>query len=133
EEEEEEQQKAVAPVEEDRAAVHGTLRAPRHWEKLLVDAPVIGGRGRWERRLAGLHAKLTSDLKEYEKKAEDGLADHVRRDLGALEALRKFALPIVSELAPLPAFRPGAPSALWGEWLDCLAKLATRAIRHPER
>jgi ATP-dependent helicase/nuclease subunit B len=130
EEEEEEERGPPAPVEEDRAAAFGTLRAPRHWERLLVDAAVIGGRERWARRIDGLHEKLTSDLKEYEKRAEDGLADHVRRDLGALGALRKFALPLVSELAALPASGSGA---LWGEWLDCLAKLATRSIRHPER
>ncbi len=118
----------LAPVEEDRAAAYGTLRTPRHWEKLLVDAAVIGGRDRWERRIDGLHAKLTDDLAEYVKKAEDGLADHARRDLGALEALRRFALPIVDELASLPA-----GGATWGEWLDCLGKLAARAIRHPER
>jgi len=124
----EEEDKPVAPVEEDRAAAYGTLRTPRHWEKLLVDAAVIGGRDRWERRIAGLHAKLTDDLAEYVKKAEDGLADHARRDLGALEALSRFALPIVDELAALPA--GGAP---WGDWLDGLSKLAARAIRHPER
>ncbi|HSO38492.1 MAG TPA: PD-(D/E)XK nuclease family protein [Labilithrix sp.] len=127
-EEAEDDEKPVAPVEEDRAAAYGTLRTPRHWEKLLVDAAVIGGRERWERRVAGLHAKLTDDLDAYVKKAEDGLADHARRDLGALEALRRFALPIVGELAALPT-----AGASWGEWLDGLATLATRAIRHPDR
>jgi RecB family exonuclease len=122
-------------AEEDRAAAFGTLRAPRHWERLLVDAAVIGGKARWEKRLDGLHAKLTDDLDAYVSKGEDALADGVRRDLGALEALRRFALPIVGELAALPG-GPSATStheATWGDWLDCLAKLATRAIRHPER
>jgi CRISPR/Cas system-associated exonuclease Cas4 (RecB family) len=129
---------APRPVaEEDRAAAFGTLRAPRHWERLLVDAAVIGGKERWQKRLDGLHAKLTDDLEAYVKKAEDGLADGVRRDLAALEALRTFALPIIGELAALP----GGPSAskevkdgaTWGDWIDCLSKLAMRAIRHPER
>ena len=127
EEEEAESTQPPAPVEEDRAAVYGTLRAPRHWERLLVDAAVIGGRDRWERRIAGLHEKLTSDLVAYERKAEDSLADHTRRELAALESLRRFALPLVSELAAFPK------AALWGEWLDCLGKLATRALRKPER
>lgn len=130
--------KAPAPVaEEDRTAAFGTLRAPRHWERLLVDAAVIGGKERWQKRLDGLHAKLSDDLDAYVKKAEDGLADGVRRDLAALDALRKYALPIVGELAALPGGPSAAPAlaggATWGEWLDCLAKLATRAIRHPER
>ncbi|MEA2752870.1 MAG: ATP-dependent helicase/nuclease subunit, partial [Myxococcales bacterium] len=129
---------AARPVaEEDRAAAFGTLRAPRHWERLLVDSAVIGGNDRWQKRLSGLHAKLTKDLEAYVKKAEDALADGVRRDLAALDALRKFALPIVAELAALP----GGPSAskevkngaTWGDWIDCLSKLAMRAIRHPER
>ena len=125
-----------APVaEEDRAAAFGTLRAPRHWERLLVDAAVIGGKDRWQKRLEGLHAKLSLDLDAYVKKAEDALSDGVRRDLAALESLSRFALPIVSELAALPG-GPGSSgdaSATWGDWLDGLAKLATRAIRHPDR
>ena len=36
-----------APVRE------GQLRAPRRWERLLVDAAVIGGRDRWRRRIRG--------------------------------------------------------------------------------
>jgi ATP-dependent helicase/nuclease subunit B len=124
-------------AEEDRAAAFGTLRAPRHWERLLVDSAVIGGQERWQKRLLGLHAKLTDDLEAYVKKAEDGLADGVRRDLAALDALRKFALPIVAELAALPggpsAAKDLAKGATWGDWIDCLSKLATRAIRHPER
>ena len=35
-------------AEEDRGAAFGTLRTPRHWERLLVDAAVIGEAGRWE-------------------------------------------------------------------------------------
>lgn len=124
-------------AEEDRAAAFGTLRAPRHWERLLVDAAVIGGQERWHKRLDGLRAKLTGDLDTYVRKAEDGLADGVRRDLAALDALRKFALPIVGDLAALPG-GPCAPpetsgGPTWGDWLDGLATLATRAIRHPER
>lgn len=124
-------------AEEDRSAAFGTLRAPRHWERLLVDAAVIGGKDRWQKRLDGLRAKLKTDLEAYEAKAEDALADGARRDLGALEALCKFALPVVGELAALPggpaASTATANGAPWGEWLDCLAKLATRAIRRPER
>ena len=125
-----------APIaEEDRAAAFGTLRAPRHWERLLVDAAVIGGKDRWQKRLDGLHAKLTLDLDAYVKKAEDALEGGVRRDLAALDSLRRFALPIVGELAALPGGPDSSRSdgATWGDWLDGLAKVATRAIRHPER
>ena len=33
-------------------------RAPASWEKLLVDAAVIGGRDRWRRRLRGLEREF---------------------------------------------------------------------------
>ena len=38
--------------------VEGVLRAPWRWERLLVDASVIGSRARWERRLRGLGEEL---------------------------------------------------------------------------
>jgi hypothetical protein len=114
-------------AEEDRAAVAGTLRAPRHWERLLVEAAVIGEAGRWKKRLAGLAAKLEGDVAAYEKKAETALAEGSRRELAALEALRRFALPLIDDLAALPK------RATWGVYLDKLSALATRALRRPER
>jgi CRISPR/Cas system-associated exonuclease Cas4 (RecB family) len=122
-----EEPKAPPIAEEDRAAAFGTLRAPRHWERLLVDAAVIGGAERWSARLTGLENELRKDLEAYEKKAEDGLAEVTKRDLAGLASLRKFALPLVEDLAALPR------SATWSEWIDGLGKVATRAIRHPER
>ncbi len=118
----------TAPVaEEDRTAPFGSLRTPRHWERLLVDAAVIGGAARWERRLDGLSQELHSDLAAFTRKGEESLADGVRRELGALSGLRRFALPLIRDLDALPG------RATWGEWLDALASLATRAIRRPER
>ena len=94
--------------------------APWRWEQLLVDAAVIGGLDRWERRLAGLEAQLA---------LEDG--DHGRerreRALADLRQLRAFALPLLHDLAALPA------SATWGKWIDLLSALATRALRKPDR
>ena len=43
-----EDQADEAPVRE------GQLRAPRRWERLLVDAAVIGGHDRWRRGSRGL-------------------------------------------------------------------------------
>ncbi len=37
-----------------RPVIAGTLRTPRGWERLLVDARVIGGRERWREGLRGL-------------------------------------------------------------------------------
>jgi RecB family exonuclease len=106
----------------------GVLRAPRRWEQLIVDAAVIGGLDRWERRLAGLAADLAAQLVEAEAEdAEGASVPRLRRTIADLEALRGFALPLVGELAALPA------SAPWPAWIAALGALATRALRKPER
>lgn len=122
-----EEPKPPAVAEEDRGVASGTLRTPRHWERLLVEAAVIGEAGRWRSRLAGLAAKLASDVEAYEKKDEAALAESSRRELAALESLRRFALPLVDDLAALPT------RATWGEWIDKLGALASRALRRPDR
>ncbi len=115
----------AAPLE-NQPVVAGSLRAPRLWERLLVDAAVIGGIDRWRRRLGGLHAKMGKDLSELED-PEDPVALRIRHDRHALEGLREYALPLLEELVALPR------SAPWGTWLDRLGALATRALRHPAR
>ena len=81
--------------------------APLGWERLIVDAAVIGGRDRWEQRLAGLREEL------YRR--EDGRVE-------ALETLTAMALPLIGRLAELPA------SATWGEWIDALHALVEFAL-----
>lgn len=107
-------------VSVDAPVVAGTLRAPWRWERLIVEASVIGGRERWARRLDGLEARLRLDDSEAGRESRE-------RRLADLTHLRGFALPLLDELAALPAF------ASWGEWLDRLSALATRALRRPER
>ncbi len=116
------------PLVDDPAAVPaiaGTLHEPRRWEKLLVEAAVIGGVDRWKRRLDGLAEELRR------KRAALGDEDEARvaaleRDLRNMEHLRAFALPLVTQLAALPQ------AARWGEWLDALRALAQVALREPE-
>jgi RecB family exonuclease len=115
------------PAEDlDAPVAGGRLRAPRRWEELLVDAAVIGGRERWERRLDGLAHERELDLEALDD-VDDPRAERFRRDLADLSVLREFALPLLDELASLPE------SAQWGEWLDRLSALATRALRRPAR
>ncbi len=106
----------------------GTLRVPRRWEQLLVDAAVVGGLDRWERRLAGLRAEL--ELRRAGLLAETidhpGVAQ-IERALTDLAHLSDYALPLLQDLAALP------DAALWSEWLDRLGALATRALRDPHR
>ncbi|HEY1956274.1 MAG TPA: PD-(D/E)XK nuclease family protein [Polyangiaceae bacterium] len=105
----------------------GSLRAPRHWERLLVDAAVIEGKDRWERRLDGLRHKFEDDLAQARRISEEDRARAIERDLEAIVALRDFALPLLGDLEALPA------SATWGEWIDALSALASRALRSPSR
>jgi CRISPR/Cas system-associated exonuclease Cas4 (RecB family) len=106
---------------------YGTLRTPRLWERLLVDAAVIQEKSRWERRLAGLEHALRDDLAQAHRIADDAHAKRLERDIEALKSLHDFALPILGELEALPA------SATWGEWIDALQMLASRALRSPSR
>jgi CRISPR/Cas system-associated exonuclease Cas4 (RecB family) len=112
----------------DGAAPDGTLRAPWNWERLLVESAVIGGKDRWKRRLDGLRAEYRLKLKELAtEEPESARAKSIERDLGNLEHLAAFALPIVEDLAGFPA------ETTWGEWLEILERLAPRVLRRPER
>ncbi len=112
--------------EPDSARGSGSLPAPRRWERLLVEAAVIGGRGRWQRRLDGYARELERSAAALED--PDGpIAERLRRDQQDLAQLRAFALPLVDALAELPA------AARWGAWVDALGALAARALRSPER
>ena len=104
----------------------GQLRAPRRWERLLVEAAVIGGRDRWRRRIDGLTNELQRRRSELGGEDETQAAA-LARELEDLTALAGYALPLIDALASLPTAAP------WGEWLDQLGALATRALRQPDR
>jgi ATP-dependent helicase/nuclease subunit B len=122
------------PVEADLAAAcidnapvrDGQLRAPRRWERLLVEAAVIGGRDRWRRRIGGLANDLRLRLSELGEEDEMQAAT-LRRTLDDLAAFAGYAIPLIDLLHSLPA------AADWGEWLDQLGELATRALKQPDR
>jgi len=101
--------------------VEGTLRAPWRWERLLVDAAVIGNRERWERRLGGLGAEF--ELRRSELKDDDVRAAVIDRQILDLKHLGDVAMPQISALAALP------PRAMWGEWLGHLRALTALAVR----
>lgn len=104
----------------------GQLRAPRRWERLLVEAAVIGGRDRWRRRIDGLANELRLRLSELadEDEAEAVALERTLEDLAAFSA---YAMPLINILDSLPK------SANWGEWLDHLSALATQALKQPDR
>jgi RecB family exonuclease len=113
-------------VDPDAPVVAGSLRAPWRWEKLIVDAAVIGGTARWKRRLEGLAQALDTRLADLED-PDDPAALRLARRKEDLAHLRDFALPLLDALDALPL------RATWGEWAAQLALLAERAIREPAR
>ncbi len=115
------------PDSDETPVVGGTLRAPYRWDELLVDSAVVGGRDRWERRLAGLAADLAARLAEL--RSDDPESPRIRRiehQIQNLAHLRQFALPVIERLAALPQKAP------WGEWLDHLEALAPMVLRDPD-
>ncbi len=105
----------------------GAPGAPWRWERLLVEASVIGrDAGRWRRRLAGRRRELDRQIQEARR--DDG-GDAKAEALEALRAqlahLEAFALPLIEEMAAWPA------AASWGDWLDRFEALAPRVLRTP--
>lgn len=100
--------------------------APSAWEKMLVDAAVIGGSDRWARRLKGLERELSLQLGALERENDEESRRHVGWRLEQLRQFESFALPLIETLDTLPA------RALWKDWLDALNALARRAIRNPD-
>ena len=112
----------------DDRVVAGTLRAPWRWEELLVEAYVIEGLDRWQRRLPGLRAEYERRLKELADEDQDSprlLA--LARDRDELRHLESFALPIVAELDSWDSARS------WGAWLTAFEALVPRVLRQPAR
>jgi len=117
---------AEVPIAEPIDASDDTsLAVPIGWEKLLVDAAVIGGHERWARRLRGLRAELQKQLRNLDKE-DQSHRPHIERRIEQLKRLEHFALPLIDVLGALPK------SANWGAWLDRLADLAPMALRRPE-
>jgi ATP-dependent helicase/nuclease subunit B len=113
------------PESDDSPILAGTLQTPIAWEKLLVDAAVIGGRDRWARRLGGLESEYRLRLATLESDG-DSRRSQLERDLARLGHLQSFALPLIEFLDFLPS------SAAWRDWLELLASLAARALRRPD-
>lgn len=95
-----------------------------HWERLLVEASVVGGRERWASRLSGLERELR--LKRKALREEEPRAALLESRLEGLSALRDFALPLLDRLGSLPG------EGSWGTWLPALRRLAVDALRSPE-
>jgi RecB family exonuclease len=111
-----------AEVEPDETS---NIATPIAWERLLVDAAVIGGRDRWFRRLRGLEEEFRLQLSAL-KDGDPPEHERIDRQLERLRNLERFALPLIEMLDALPQ------SAEWQQWLHHLRSLATRSLRDPE-
>lgn len=100
--------------------------APRHWERLLTTAAVVGGLERWRRRLSGLGESLALRLSGLDDGADYRRAA-LEQEIAALEALQAFALPLLERLDGLPE------RASWHEWSQQIVQLALAALSRPER
>jgi CRISPR/Cas system-associated exonuclease Cas4 (RecB family) len=117
----------VGVDDEERAVLAGSLRTPRRWERMLVEAAVVGGNPeRWRRRLEGFEQELRARREEVDRNdpGSSRLAA-IDDDRQRLRHLGAFALPIIMEMAAWPA------AATWGQWLDRLDGLAPRTLRAP--
>lgn len=123
---EEKQARAGSSAATDTSDSNGSAHAPWRWERLLVEAAVIGSRERWENRLLGLKNQIERQRTELDD-PDGAQAAALTRQLGDIEKLREFALPLIDKLVALP------DQANWGEWLTALRDLTDAAIRDKDR
>src|ERR1700735_5055913 len=122
-------ERSATPVDDGDASdpvpvIDGTTRAPWRWERLLVDAAVIGSAQRWKKRLAGLGNGLISRRQEIAD--DDARVAGLERRILDLAHLGEVAMPIISMLEAAPR------DATWGDWLKFLRGLVELAIRDRE-
>jgi RecB family exonuclease len=114
-------------ADEDSATISGSLRTPWKWEELLIEAAVLGGLDRWERRLKGLDNEIARKIEEMKLDEPDSpKISGLERQRSNLGHLQRFALPILKVLDQYPE------RALWGEWLSHLQRFATMVLRRPD-
>lgn len=111
---------SAAPV--GAAEIAPELPIPRRWERLIVDAHIIGNAAAWARRLEGYANELELQL----KKATPEKQTWIQTDLDQLQALRQFALPLIDKLQEAPE------SATFSQWILWLQDLSRLALREPE-
>jgi ATP-dependent helicase/nuclease subunit B len=98
--------------------------APALWERMIVDAAVIGGKERWRDRLNGLLESFTAKRAALDDDSEREALDN---NIDALNGLIEFVLPLIGILEAFPV------RAKWGEWLDHLHVLANESLEKTDQ
>ena len=140
-EEEEEADRSAVPGDDGDAAGgepaeagDETSAAVRLAERLILEAGVIGGLDRWERRLERLASRLADEEREANEADEANKANEAdeadgagerRRRREELARLQAEALPLLRRLSKLP------DEATLGRWVEALGGLARAALRDP--
>jgi len=98
------------------------------WERLLVEASIVGRKERWTERLSALARSFERELALLRRRDPGSpRVESVEREIAALAELTRFALPIIDALAELPE------RASWGAWIEALGGVAKMALDVPER
>lgn len=96
------------------------------WERLLIEASIVGRKDRWSRRFEALGRSFERELNLLRQTDPASPRIHtVARELRALTELSAFALPIIEALSALPR------RTSWKVWLEELGRLATMALEDP--
>lgn len=116
-----------APLEtaEPDEAPEASPATPAAWEQLIVDAAVVGGKDRWERRLRGLENEFLLRMDQLDD-GDEAQRAHIERQLQLLRNLQRLALPVIERFESFPK------RATWREWLEHLSDLAQLALRRPD-
>ncbi|MBL8175884.1 MAG: PD-(D/E)XK nuclease family protein [Bryobacterales bacterium] len=117
--------RASATVEEESEESGGASPAtPAAWERLIVDAAVVGGKDRWERRLRGLENEFRLRLTMV-KDGNEAERAHIERQIDLLSNLQRLALPLIERFDAFPQ------RARWRDWLMHLSELAELSLARP--
>ncbi|MDB4989803.1 MAG: ATP-dependent nuclease, subunit [Myxococcaceae bacterium] len=107
-----------------RGAGDEAFATPRQWERMLVEAAVVGGRERWTRRITGLLRELSDEQSSLDD--DDPRRALLARDCKLLSSLEHFATPLLDALVALPE------GGTWSAWLAALMQLAKLSLQTPD-
>ena len=92
---------------------------------MLIEAAVIEGKDRWDRRLKVLENEVKLQIRQH-KNDPLGKRSSLCQKLFFLSNLKSFSLPLIELLDQFPI------RTSWNHWLLTLEELAVKSLKHPE-